>query len=215
MPGIIEWPAGIVSHRETNVPAVTMDILPTIMDLLGVNSTHPSYVRPTVNHNFVCSVTPPPPTTTQSLASGSNSSSNDNHSTTHTSHSTILLLLDGPSMAYPSFPFSQPTQNLYHRHGLNRLDFGGVSASHVSTRSMILVTRPRFFTNHLVISLVVVGCMGRMTVCAFLCMWVCMNRLSVRRAESPHDTPFVSSNAVTDSHRLTNSLSHVLRCFVV
>jgi arylsulfatase A-like enzyme len=42
VPGIVEWPAGIASHRSTTVPAVTMDILPTIMDILGVNSTHPS-----------------------------------------------------------------------------------------------------------------------------------------------------------------------------
>ncbi len=36
VPGIIEWPAVIKKHRITNVPANTVDIYPTILELAGV-----------------------------------------------------------------------------------------------------------------------------------------------------------------------------------
>eukprot|EP00040_Diaphanoeca_grandis_P035796 m.225944 g.225944 ORF g.225944 m.225944 type:complete len:641 (-) comp33473_c0_seq1:242-2164(-) len=43
VPGIIQWPAMINGNRKTQVPAVTHDILPTIMDILGVSSAHPDW----------------------------------------------------------------------------------------------------------------------------------------------------------------------------
>ena len=36
MPGIIEWPNIIKKHRITNVPANTVDIYPTILELAGI-----------------------------------------------------------------------------------------------------------------------------------------------------------------------------------
>jgi len=36
VPGILEWPAVIQKARTTNVPAVTSDYLPTILDFLGI-----------------------------------------------------------------------------------------------------------------------------------------------------------------------------------
>lgn len=43
VPGIIEFPAEISEHRNIDIPAVTHDILPTIMDLLDVTSPNPSW----------------------------------------------------------------------------------------------------------------------------------------------------------------------------
>eukprot|EP01052_Picozoa_sp_SAG31_P030071 SAG31_NODE_3053_length_4739_cov_24.623060_3_plen_162_part_00 len=43
MPGFLVWPSKIKTHRETWVPAVTHDFLPTIMEALGVQSDRPSY----------------------------------------------------------------------------------------------------------------------------------------------------------------------------
>ena len=40
VPGIIEWPAVIKKHRITNVPANTVDIYPTILELAGVKQPH-------------------------------------------------------------------------------------------------------------------------------------------------------------------------------
>ena len=37
------WPGKIHNHRETWVPAVTHDFLPTIMDALNVESDHPTW----------------------------------------------------------------------------------------------------------------------------------------------------------------------------
>ncbi len=44
VPAIIEWPAIIKSPRTTSVPCVTSDILPTVLDLLGLE--HPFPDRP-------------------------------------------------------------------------------------------------------------------------------------------------------------------------
>ena len=40
VPGIIEWPAVIKKHRITNVPANTVDIYPTILELAGIKQPH-------------------------------------------------------------------------------------------------------------------------------------------------------------------------------
>ena len=44
VPGIIEWPAVIKAPRQSSVPCVTSDILPTVLDLLGLE--HPAPARP-------------------------------------------------------------------------------------------------------------------------------------------------------------------------
>ncbi len=44
VPAIIEWPAVITAPRTSNVACVTSDILPTVLDFLGL--THPSPTRP-------------------------------------------------------------------------------------------------------------------------------------------------------------------------
>ena len=44
VPGIIEWPAAIKAPRQSAVPCVTSDILPTVLDLLGLK--HPVPSRP-------------------------------------------------------------------------------------------------------------------------------------------------------------------------
>jgi arylsulfatase A-like enzyme len=44
VPGIIEWPAMIRTHRASAVRCVTSDILPTVLDLLGLK--HPAPQRP-------------------------------------------------------------------------------------------------------------------------------------------------------------------------
>lgn len=44
VPGIIEWPAVITTPRVSQVPCVTSDILPTLIDILGVD--HPEPGRP-------------------------------------------------------------------------------------------------------------------------------------------------------------------------
>lgn len=44
VPGLIEWPAVIRTPRASAVPAVTSDILPTVLDLLGLK--HPAPTRP-------------------------------------------------------------------------------------------------------------------------------------------------------------------------
>ena len=36
VPGIIEWPDVIKKHRITNVPANTVDIYPTVLELAGI-----------------------------------------------------------------------------------------------------------------------------------------------------------------------------------
>ena len=36
MPGILQWPARLGKHRVTDVPCVTSDIYPTLLDLVGV-----------------------------------------------------------------------------------------------------------------------------------------------------------------------------------
>ena len=43
VPGIMHSPAHIKTHRNVTTPTVTMDILPTIMDLLNVESDHPDW----------------------------------------------------------------------------------------------------------------------------------------------------------------------------
>ena len=43
VPGFVVWPGMISEHRETWVPAVTHDFLPTIMEAIGVISDHPSW----------------------------------------------------------------------------------------------------------------------------------------------------------------------------
>ena len=43
MPGFLVWPDKISVHRETWVPAVTHDFLPTIMEALGVTSDNPTF----------------------------------------------------------------------------------------------------------------------------------------------------------------------------
>lgn len=44
VPAVIEWPAAIKAPRQSSVPCVTSDILPTVLDLLGL--THPAPQRP-------------------------------------------------------------------------------------------------------------------------------------------------------------------------
>ena len=44
VPAIIEWPAVVKAPRTTSVPCVTSDILPTLLDLLGLR--HPDPNRP-------------------------------------------------------------------------------------------------------------------------------------------------------------------------
>jgi arylsulfatase A-like enzyme len=44
VPGIIEWPAAIKAPRQSSVSCVTSDILPTVLDLVGL--THPAPSRP-------------------------------------------------------------------------------------------------------------------------------------------------------------------------
>lgn len=44
VPGLIEWPEVIKKPRRTSVPCVTSDILPTLLDLLGLK--HPAPQRP-------------------------------------------------------------------------------------------------------------------------------------------------------------------------
>lgn len=41
VPGLIEWPARITTARVTDVPAVTSDIYPTLVDLLGLKVANP------------------------------------------------------------------------------------------------------------------------------------------------------------------------------
>ena len=41
VPGIIEWPDVITSNRVSQFPVVTSDLLPTVQDILGVNSSDP------------------------------------------------------------------------------------------------------------------------------------------------------------------------------
>ena len=41
MPGIIEWPK-IIKPRVTNYPVSTMDIYPTILEIVGINNDHSS-----------------------------------------------------------------------------------------------------------------------------------------------------------------------------
>ena len=43
VPGFLVWPEMISTHRETWVPAVTHDFLPTIMEALGVTSDNPTF----------------------------------------------------------------------------------------------------------------------------------------------------------------------------
>eukprot|EP00937_MAST-01D_sp_MAST-1D-sp2_P003969 g3969.t1 len=43
VPGLVQWPARIRSGRRTAVPAVTSDILPTIMDITGAAHPHPNW----------------------------------------------------------------------------------------------------------------------------------------------------------------------------
>jgi arylsulfatase A-like enzyme len=49
VPGIIEWPAAVKAPRQSSVPCVTSDILPTVLDPLGLKhpapSRHPEIVR--------------------------------------------------------------------------------------------------------------------------------------------------------------------------
>jgi arylsulfatase A-like enzyme len=40
VPGIIEWPARIPKPRVTDVPVVTSDLYPTVMDILGLKAPH-------------------------------------------------------------------------------------------------------------------------------------------------------------------------------
>ena len=66
MPGFLVWPNKIHSHRETWVPAVTHDFLPTILDVLHVQSDHPSYeldgisLMPFITGEVMPSVRPKP-----------------------------------------------------------------------------------------------------------------------------------------------------------
>jgi arylsulfatase A-like enzyme len=44
MPTLFEWPAKIVgNHNITEYPAVSTDILPTVLEVLGVKSAHPTW----------------------------------------------------------------------------------------------------------------------------------------------------------------------------
>lgn len=44
MPTLLEWPRMIsTNHNVTAFPAVSNDILPTVLDVLGIQSTHPSW----------------------------------------------------------------------------------------------------------------------------------------------------------------------------
>ena len=42
VPGIIEWPAGITKPRITHYPASVLDIVPTVLDIVGVKHADPS-----------------------------------------------------------------------------------------------------------------------------------------------------------------------------
>ncbi len=44
VPGILVWPGKINGHFETNIPCVTSDYLPTIMDILDVNKNKVPYI---------------------------------------------------------------------------------------------------------------------------------------------------------------------------
>jgi arylsulfatase A-like enzyme len=44
VPTVIEWPAVIKRHRVSDIPAVTSDILPTVLDIVGLE--HPDPARP-------------------------------------------------------------------------------------------------------------------------------------------------------------------------
>lgn len=41
VPGLLEWPAIVKEPRVVNVPCVTSDLLPTVLDYLGLPRTHP------------------------------------------------------------------------------------------------------------------------------------------------------------------------------
>jgi len=41
--GILEWPAMIKAHRETQVPAVVMDYIPTFLSAIGAKHPHPTW----------------------------------------------------------------------------------------------------------------------------------------------------------------------------
>ena len=43
VPGFLVWPDKISVHRETWVPAVTHDFMPTVMEALGIASDHPTF----------------------------------------------------------------------------------------------------------------------------------------------------------------------------
>jgi arylsulfatase A-like enzyme len=43
-PGILEWPAMIKAHRETEMPAYVSDYLPTFLDVVGIPHENPSWV---------------------------------------------------------------------------------------------------------------------------------------------------------------------------
>ncbi|GAB5560479.1 MAG: sulfatase-like hydrolase/transferase [Synoicihabitans sp.] len=51
VPGLVEWPAGIAAGQVTDYPAVTMDIFPTIGEVVGLDES--VYVQPLDGHSLV------------------------------------------------------------------------------------------------------------------------------------------------------------------
>jgi hypothetical protein len=43
VPGFVHWPSMIKSHVDTKHPVVTMDFLPTVLDILGLKHPHPEW----------------------------------------------------------------------------------------------------------------------------------------------------------------------------
>ena len=44
MPSLMEWPSRITRNHNISWPGVSNDLLPTVLDVLGVTSVHPSWV---------------------------------------------------------------------------------------------------------------------------------------------------------------------------
>ncbi len=51
VPGLVEWPAGIAAGQVTDTPAVTMDIFPTIGEIVGLDES--AYLEPLDGHSLV------------------------------------------------------------------------------------------------------------------------------------------------------------------
>jgi len=43
VPGFVHWPQVITSHVDTKYPVVTMDFLPTVLDIVGLKHPRPNW----------------------------------------------------------------------------------------------------------------------------------------------------------------------------